>query len=298
MFFPKKNKNNLNGVLLINKPINLTSADVVSILKKKLNPTKIGHTGTLDPKAQGLLIIVLGEATKLVNYFMDLQKEYIFEIQLGEQKNTDDNEGITIAKTDYYPSYNEFINIIPSYLGCISQTPSKYSAIKINGDRAYTLSRNNIDFTVPKRNVTIHSLNLLDYNIPSKKITFIARVSKGTYIRTLALDICKSLNTLGYLSYLNRVSIGKFQNNNFISFNKINNDILLKSIIKIEDILDDIPGIIVDKEDAEKIMQGNLILPNDLGFNNDLFKVIYNNKVISLIDGKTHPYKILRNFNN
>jgi tRNA pseudouridine55 synthase len=298
MVFIKKNKNNLNGVLLINKPVNLTSADIVSILKKKLNPIKIGHTGTLDPKAQGLLIIVLGEATKLVNYFMDLPKEYIFEIQLGEQKDTDDIEGVTIAKTNHYPSYNEFIDIIPNYLGCISQTPSKYSAIKINGDRAYTLSRNNIDFIVPSRNITIHSLKLLNYNTNTKKITFIASVSKGTYIRTLALDICKSLNTLGYLSYLNRISIGKFQNNNFISFNKINNDILLKSIIKIEDILDDIPGIIVDKEDAEKIMKGNLTLPIDLGFKKDLFKVIYNNKLVSLIDGKQHPYKILRNFNH
>ena len=297
MLFSKNNKNNLHGVLLINKPINLTSTDVVSIIKKKLHPTKIGHTGTLDPKAQGLLIVVLGEATKLVNYFMDLPKEYIFEIQLGEQKDTDDSEGVTIAKTNHYPAYNEFIDIIPNYLGYISQTPSKYSAIKINGDRAYSLVRHNIDFTIPTRNITIHSLKLLNYNTNTKKITFIASVSKGTYIRTLALDICKSLNTLGYLSYLNRISIGNFQNNNFMSFNKINNDILLKSIIKIEDILDDIPGIIVDKEDAEKITQGNLILPNNLGFNNDFFKIIYNNKVISLIDGKQHPYKILRNFN-
>jgi tRNA pseudouridine55 synthase len=178
MVFIKKNKNNLNGVLLINKPVNLTSADIVSILKKKLNPIKIGHTGTLDPKAQGLLIIVLGEATKLVNYFMDLPKEYIFEIQLGEQKDTDDIEGVTIAKTNHYPSYNEFIDIIPNYLGCIPQTPSKYSAIKINGDRAYTLSRNNIDFIVPSRNITIHSLKLLNYNTNTKKITFIASVSK------------------------------------------------------------------------------------------------------------------------
>ncbi len=209
--------------LNIDKPIGYSSAKVVAIIKRMTGAKKVGHGGTLDPLASGILPVALNKATKTSQNLMDAKKKYYFRIKFGEFRDTDDAEGKVIETSESRPEINDIINIIPKFIGKITQSPSQFSAIKINGKRAYELARKGIDFEMPKREVEIYSLKLI--SLSKKFVEFEAECSKGTYIRSLARDICKEAGCCGYVETLIRLKVGNFFYDNRISLD------LLKQII-------------------------------------------------------------------
>jgi tRNA pseudouridine55 synthase len=197
-----------SGLLLIDKPAGITSFDIIRTLRRTTGVRKIGHAGTLDPAATGLMLILFGAATKQASKFSDLDKTYVAEMRLGKTSTTGDREGELAAVSDRQPSRDEVETTLKQFVGEIIQTPSKYSAIKVGGVRAYKLARAGKDVAMPPRQVTIHEIKFLDYSYPT--VHFKAKVSSGTYIRTLAEDIGQELKTGAYLSALQRIQIGDF----------------------------------------------------------------------------------------
>ncbi len=213
--------NSQQNILLIDKPSEWTSFDVVAKIRGQIKaayraqgekPTKrqlkVGHAGTLDPFATGLLIILLGDATKQAGEFLKLDKVYEATFRLGQTSTTGDPEGSITNTSDRIPTREEVEQAIQQFIGEITQTPPAYSAIKINGQRAYKLAREGKDVDVPERIVTIYSIELLDYSYPEVKIR--THVGSGTYIRTLGEDIGKSLRTGAFCSQLRRTRIGDY----------------------------------------------------------------------------------------
>jgi len=199
----------MENVLLINKPSGITSYDVIRILKKKLHPKKIGHAGTLDPLASGLLIVLIDEATKKSEKFMDMGKRYRVEMQLGIQTDTGDLDGKIIQKCDI-PDLNEekIEKILKKFEGKIKQIPPMYSAIKYKGKKLYEYARAGIKVRIKPRVVEIKKIKLIDFN--SETIELRIDCSKGTYIRTLVEDIAKKLKTVATVCHLVREKIGNY----------------------------------------------------------------------------------------
>lgn len=198
----------MNGLLLLNKEADMTSHDLVNIVRRQVDLQKVGHTGTLDPNATGLMVIAIGKATKLVSYLQTDNKEYILEMQLGILTDTLDIWGEVLKSEQVKkPSKKEFETVLNAFLGKHKQTPPMYSAIKIKGKKLYELARAGKNIDVPQREVEIYEIELLDY-----KDTIKIRVlcSSGTYIRTLCLDIANKCNTIGTMTSLVRTKIGDF----------------------------------------------------------------------------------------
>ena len=203
----------MDGLLLVDKPSNWTSHDVVakvrSVLKKETGQkVKVGHTGTLDPFATGLLVLVIGSYTKRAGEFSKLDKDYEAELTLGATSTTGDIEGEITKKGTQQPAKKAVEAALSTFLGDIEQTPHAYSAIKIGGQRAYKLAREGKEVVLEQRKVTIYEISILSYEYPKLKIK--TRVSSGTYIRSLAEDIGKQLGTGAYLSALRRTTVGQF----------------------------------------------------------------------------------------
>lgn len=202
-----------DGIILVDKPANMTSFGVVVRIRRILSErsgkkAKVGHTGTLDPFATGLMIIVTGKECKNAGNYSKLDKTYEATVCLGKVSTTGDPEGEISNISDNIPNQTEILKVLAKFTGEISQRPPIYSAIKVNGERAYKLARDGKEFEIPMRQVTIFSLELIDYSYPYLKIR--AHVSSGTYIRSLAEDIGKSLGTGAYCSDLRRISISKW----------------------------------------------------------------------------------------
>lgn len=212
----------IKGIMLINKPLNITSMDVIRYLRKVTGLKKIGHAGTLDPLAEGLLIVALGKATKMINTFMGLPKKYKTTIDLRSLSSTDDMEGNkTHIKIKKIPTLNDVEKIINNkFIGDIEQTPPIYSAIKVNGKRAYDLARKGEVFKLNSRIVHIYKIKILKYEWPYLKLKI--KCSKGTYIRSLGKDIGIGLGVGGYLTKLKRLSIGEFKVADSIKLKDIN----------------------------------------------------------------------------
>lgn len=261
----------MNGIVLINKEENCTSRDVVNEVVKKFNTKKVGHTGTLDPLATGVLVLCVGRATKLVDYFTSKDKEYIAGIKLGIETDTLDITGNILAQNDCRViTDEEIINVLNSMISSYDQQVPIYSAVKINGKKLYEYAREGIDIELPTRNVTISSLELIsDIRRNDKTIEFEIKcsVSKGTYIRSLVRDIAYKLNTVGVMSSLIRTRQGIF---NIDNCKKVN-EITIDDIIPLERVLD-IHKIKVDDEAKKEILNGK-ILPN-----------IYNESLIMFVD--------------
>lgn len=202
-----------DGILLIDKPANMTSFGVVARVRRVLTQqaskrVKVGHTGTLDPFATGLMIIVVGKECKNAGTYTKLDKIYEATIRLGQTSTTGDPEGEITDINDTVPSRDMVQSVIKSFTGEILQRPPIFSALKINGQRAYKLARDGKEVEIPKRTVTIHSLEVIDYAYPELKIR--THVSSGTYIRSLAVDIGEALGTGAYCTHLRRTSIAKW----------------------------------------------------------------------------------------
>ncbi len=249
-----KFKDNITGVIVVNKPSGPTSRDIVNIIQKKLN-TKAGHTGTLDPLASGVLVVTLGKATKLSELLMSKTKEYEAEIMFGLETDTLDKDGIVLKEENAIIEKDKIIEVLEKFKKTYMQEVPKYSAVKVNGKKLYEYARNNIDVVLPKKEVTIFDIKLLDYKIDNNKtvIKIYTKVSKGTYIRSLIRDIAEELNTVGIMTNLVRTSQGKFSLNNAYTLDDIENNSF--NILNINEVLD-IPVRTVDDETKFKIING------------------------------------------
>lgn len=225
---------NYNGIIVVDKPEGITSFDVVKKIKSLTGLKKVGHTGTLDPLATGVLPVCIGKATKAVNYLIKDNKEYLAEIKLGEITDTYDREGKILETNEVYCSVEEVTSAINSFKGKIMQAPPKYSALKINGKKMYELARMGVEFEVTKRAVEIYNIDILYIKLPYIKIKVCC--SKGTYIRSLAYDIGEKLGTGGHLYNLRRTSSGQFNLKESIKLENLNADNIMKNIISIQDI--------------------------------------------------------------
>ena len=210
------------GWINLYKPKNITSFKAINSIKKKFAINKIGHAGTLDPMAEGVLPIAIGKATKLIPYISKINKEYEFTVTWGTQTTTDDAEGKILFESNYLPKRKEIEKKIINYIGFISQIPPKVSAVKINGKRAYKLFRENKKFTIQPKKVFIEDLCITDHSI--NKTSFKILCGQGFYVRSLARDLAIDLKTYGHISSLKRSKVGKFSEKN---------SILLDDLVKI-----------------------------------------------------------------
>ena len=258
---------NINGWLNIYKPIDISSAKVVGILKRTLFlsgcKVKIGHAGTLDPKAEGVLPIAINEATKLMQFLVDATKVYRFTIQFGARTDTGDQEGNVIDTIDTIPTQDACHKVTEQFVGLMTQTPPKFSALKVNGKRAYQLARSGQDFDLKTRDVHIYSLVCIHYDEVRHTATYVTECSKGTYIRSLAEDIAFSLHSLGFVIELARKRVGSFVDSKSIHLAQLVQmpeldayKYLTQNISKIDTVLDDIPVLDVDNLIAYKVRCG------------------------------------------
>jgi tRNA pseudouridine55 synthase len=291
----------LNGWIILDKPLGMGSTQGVGAVKRALREggypkVKVGHGGTLDPLATGVLPIALGEATKLAGRMLDSDKEYYFSVAFGEETDTLDLEGKAIATSTVRPTRAQVDAILPQFTGAIEQTPPAYSALKVDGARAYDLARAGKDVVLASRSVTIHRLETVSAGLAMRSaelakaedgwwesmsrrdftyatdtgrherlhsIMFVARVSKGTYIRSLARDIARALGTVGHVIYLRRTEAGLFREFQAISldilFEKSKAHALEDITLPLRTALDDIPALALTPEQAGALRQGRVL---------------------------------------
>lgn len=262
----------MNGWLVIDKPLGPGSTQIVSAVKRALRSggyakVKVGHGGTLDPLATGVLPIALGEATKLAGRMLDADKAYDFTIAFGSATDTIDLEGKVVATSAVRPTLAELLAILPRFTGPIEQVPPAYSAIKIDGERAYDRARAGETFDIKTRAVTIHALTCTGDPAPDgplEEVTLTARVSKGTYIRSLARDIAEALGTVGHVTMLRRTKAGPFALHQAISLDKLAELGQEKTVhlarLPLTAGLDDIPAFPVTPDQAAALRQGRKLI--------------------------------------
>ncbi len=286
-----KKGDNISGWLIIDKDINIGSTDVVNQTRRLLNSQKNGHTGTLDPFATGVLPIAFGEATKLIPFVTDGDKEYEFVLQFGSTTDTLDITGTITNQNGRIPTKQEIIETIPHFVGTIKQYPPAYSALKINGKRAYDLARAGKKFDIPERQVSIYNLELVSF-VSDSQVKFKVSCSKGTYIRSLGADFAQKLGTWGYLTSLRRTKCGKFNLSDTILLEKLKNieyvDERRKELLPLLTCLCDITVIAVKEEDAIKLKQGQRISPKSY----EVAKQLMGQKAFAVLDNK--PIALVR----
>jgi tRNA pseudouridine55 synthase len=258
---PKKKRDLINGWINLDKPAGMTSTDAVTQVRRILNAAKAGHGGTLDPLATGILPIALGEATKILPYVTDSLKAYNFTVMWGEQRDTDDLEGKVIATSDVRPTRDAILAALPRFVGKIQQIPPKYSALKVNGERAYDLARDGVDFTLPPREVFVESLTLTTLTPDTATLT--CHCGKGTYIRSIARDLASMLGTKAYVANLRRLMVGSFHESCAISLDKLAESVANSAphsvVLPLGAALDDIPALQLTPGEAVRLKQGQAL---------------------------------------
>lgn len=244
----------MDGILNINKPVGMTSFDVVREIKHIVKIKKVGHTGTLDPEASGVLPICIGKATKLVDYIMNDYKIYRAELMLGITTDTYDREGKVIKNSQVNSKDSEINEVIKNFQGDIEQIPPMYSALKVNGQRLYSLARQGIEIERKPRNISIYNISILDIKIP--KVTFEVKCSKGTYIRSLCNDIGAKLKCGGTMWNLQRIQTGNFNINDSVSLNEINTENVNKYLIPMDKALESYPSVCIDEKYEKLLLNG------------------------------------------
>lgn len=286
----------MNKIIVVNKEKGYTSRDVVNILCKKFKTKKIGHTGTLDPIATGVLVICIGKSLKIVDSIVSYDKEYIARVILGVDTDTLDIEGKILHEEKTNITKEELVNVLNSFLGTSIQEVPKYSAVKVNGKKLYEYARNNIEVQLPKKEITVYDIKLLtDIEIVNNRqeFTFKVKVSKGTYIRSLIRDIGKKLNTCATMSNLTRTKQGKFVIEDSYTLKDIENDNY--KTLDIKDVLE-IEQVIVKDSLLNKIKNGAIV---DKFFTTDKALVLDENSnelgiyiTYDKDNTKAKPYKI------
>ena len=318
-----------HGWLVLDKPRGLGSTQAVGMVKRVLRQggyakTKVGHGGTLDPLAEGVLPIALGEATKLAGRMLDASKIYDFTIQFGEETDTLDTEGEVTQRSDRRPPMAAIAGVLEHFTGLIEQIPPKYSALKIDGKRAYDLARAGEEVEMKTREVTVHSLEMqsdredpelrsafqttsgrpdpYDPGAPlelADAVTLTAHVSKGTYIRSLARDIARALGTFGHVTYLRRIKAGPFHQDHAISLDKLEEIAkgarLEHLLLPLEAGLDDIPVLPLDPTSAQAVRQGRVL--SELSQPDGLHFAKLGAVPIALMEIEGGAMRIVRGFN-
>lgn len=276
----------MDGVININKPQGITSFDVIRKIKKITGLKRIGHTGTLDPLASGVLPICIGKATKAVEYIMNDYKIYKAELKLGVITDTYDQEGKILETHNVDVSENEIVGCIKSFIGVNSQIPPKYSAIKINGKRAYDLARKGIDVEIEAREVNIYEINILDIKIPY--VSFTVNCSKGTYIRSLCYDIGLKLNCGATMWNLKRIQSGNFSIENSVKLEELTVENIKNYLVPIDQVLNIHEAYTVDKSFERLLINGVCVGDKRLlkNLSEDKMYRVYNEENIFLGLGK------------
>lgn len=274
----------MDGIILIDKPKGVTSHDIVYKAKKLLNE-KVGHTGTLDPNATGVLPLLVGRGTKLSKYLMNHDKTYIVTLKLGEKTDTADSEGKVIEKKEVSKevfSKEKLLQTFSNFTGKILQTPPIYSAIKVNGKKLYEYARKGQEVEIKPREIEIYKISLIEINQTTNTIEFEVSCSKGTYIRSLCEDIAKELNTVGYMKELRRVQVGEFLIKDSITVedlqkNEDNKDFILSHFIDLQKYFAKFRIIELSQEEARKFLNGVKLSSNK---ENGIYRVQSENKLI------------------
>lgn len=296
----------VDGWIILDKPLELGSTQGVAAVKRNLRAAgfgkcKVGHGGTLDPLATGVLPIAIGEATKLCGRMLDASKVYTFTVRFGEETDTLDLEGKIVATSDVRPSWKEIKAVLPRFTGPISQVPPAYSALMVDGERAYDLARKGETFELKSRDVVIRSLVAEPVADPARveELTLTAHVSKGTYIRSLARDIARALGTTGHVTMLRRLKAGPFDIAQAISLDKLN-DVgkgapLEHILLPLEAGLVDIPALSLDPEQARAVRQGRVLA--GLPFEDGLYWAKAGSVPVALVELSGGSLKVQRGFN-
>ena len=258
----KRKGNNISGWIIIDKPAGITSTGVVSKIKRAFNAKKVGHAGTLDPDATGVLPIALGEATKTIPYIMDEIKSYHFCITLGESTDTDDATGQIINKSSKRPSDDKISTLLQKYIGFIEQTPPNYSAIKVNGVRAYDLARSGRQLKLKSRSLFVKELKFLE-RIDEDHALLQLTCGKGGYVRSIARDLGKDLKCFAHVKWLKRIWAGPFELENSIALQKLDELQKLSSLKQllqpIEVGLQNLPFVTCNTNDVGHVVNGRSI---------------------------------------
>lgn len=283
-----------HGWIILDKPVGITSTKAGSIVKRLFKQKKLGHAGTLDPFASGILPLALGEATKVMPYVISDTKEYEFEITFGEERDTGDLDGQTTSTCTTIPTADQIQSVLSQFTGQITQIPPKYSALKINGERAYELARRGEEVEMKSRQVMIHELELIKVQDNTAFLRVLC--GTGTYVRSLGQDIARAVGSLGYLSVLRRTKVGRFSLKDSVKLDILKNSDYMNNVddyvLPIRAVLDDIPAVPVCAQQAVYIRQGRSIdLP---GFSGTVL-VLENGIELALCEGDgdlIHPKRV------
>ena len=265
---PRRDKRDVHGWVVLDKPVGMTSTHAVAVLKRLFQAKRAGHAGTLDPLASGGLPIALGEATKTVPFVMDSRKRYRFTVSWGEERDTDDTEGRVVRTSELRPSADSIRALLPRFTGLIEQIPPQYSAIKVQGERAYDLARDGETVPLQPRPVEIHELSLVEHSDSGQSV-FEAECGKGTYVRALARDMGRILGCFGHICALRRTLVGPFTERDMIPLEQLEalcnraasgEGSLADALLPVETALDDIPALAVTRADAARLHRGQAVL--------------------------------------
>ena len=292
----------INGWIILDKPVGLGSTQAVSKVKRALREagepkTKVGHGGTLDPLASGVLPIAIGEATKLCGRMLDASKSYEFTVHFGEETDTLDREGQVVSTSDVRPTRIQIESVIDLFTGEIEQVPPAFSALKVDGKAAYARARAGEEVEIKPRKVTVFELHL--HGITPDSATFHARVSKGTYIRSLARDIARALNTVGHVTMLRRTRAGPFGLEKAISLDFLAEAAkarrLIGAVLPLEAALDDIPALPITPDQAQLLRFGQRLVgfPEKPG----LQLATEGGRPVALVEATVDGLTVVRGFN-
>lgn len=291
-----------HGWLVLDKPLGLTSTQALGKVRRLLNGKKAGHGGTLDPLATGLLPLAFGEATKLIPYVMEGDKAYEFIVKWGEARATDDAEGAVTSTSEYRPSIDQIREALPAFIGRISQKPPSYSAIKLDGERAYDLARSGEKVDIAEREVVIHSLELIEI-IDKDSASFRVSCGKGMYVRALARDMAVKLGTFGYVKQLKRTKVGPFTLQNAVSMDFLEGlsakNEARTALLPIKAALWSIPTLALTANEANSLRLGKKILirPQNIELvQHNLVFAEYDGVPIAILEPIAGEFRIVRGF--
>lgn len=291
-----------HGWLIIDKPEGITSAKAVAIVKRLTKAKKVGHAGTLDPLATGVLPIALGEATKTTSFAMEGEKAYQFTIQFGCETTTDDAEGEKAVINNNFPSEAALEVILPDFIGTITQVPPIYSAIKRQGKRLCDRARAGEEDIVPEsREIQVNSLKIVEYNKELAQVICEVYCQKGTYVRSLGRDIARKCGAAGHISQLRRIKVGKFEQKDAISLDKLekimHNAQQIENLLPVVTPLDDIPVVTLTEDEARKLRHGQTISCHIEQYSTQV-KAMLGQELIALATVRNNTIKPARVFNN
>ncbi|MBS0411617.1 MAG: tRNA pseudouridine(55) synthase TruB [Proteobacteria bacterium] len=259
----RKKGDAVSGWVCLDKPLDLTSTSAVGRVRRAFNAQKAGHAGTLDPLATGILPIALGEATKTVPFLMDADKTYRFTIAWGTATASFDREGAVTATSDVRPTLDQVAAVLPRFVGEIQQVPPAFSAIKVDGERAYDLAREGVEVVLEPRTVVIHAARVTDAP-DADHVEIEIDCGKGTYVRALARDLAEALGACAHVSALRRLRVGGFTEDRAITLESLeelcNRGAALEALLPVETALDDIPALALTAEDAFRLTQGRSVV--------------------------------------